>query len=69
MLQDAEKPLYEGCPNFTKLSAIIQLLNLKKGNEMYSCTYEAKKALKQMGSGHDGTVHHETHAIFAKQIP
>ncbi|KAL4554293.1 hypothetical protein LXL04_039589 [Taraxacum kok-saghyz] len=53
MLEDAEKPLYEGCPNFTKLSAIIQLLNLKKGNEMYSGTYEAKKAFKQLGSGYE----------------
>ncbi|GJX40152.1 putative transposon, En/Spm-like protein [Tanacetum coccineum] len=25
----AEKPLYEGCPDFTKLSAIVKLLNLK----------------------------------------
>ncbi|GJT64232.1 hypothetical protein Tco_1015712 [Tanacetum coccineum] len=29
LLLDAEKPLYKGCPNFTKLSAIVQLLNLK----------------------------------------
>ncbi|GKB74093.1 putative transposase-associated domain-containing protein, partial [Tanacetum coccineum] len=29
LLLDAEKPLYEGCPNFTKLSAIVKLLNLK----------------------------------------
>ncbi|GKA47033.1 hypothetical protein Tco_0739916 [Tanacetum coccineum] len=29
LLLDAEKPLYEGCPNFTKLSAIAKLLNLK----------------------------------------
>nr|GEX72954.1 hypothetical protein [Tanacetum cinerariifolium] len=27
---DAEKPLYEGCPDFTKLSAIVKLLNLKE---------------------------------------
>ncbi|GKA01514.1 retrovirus-related pol polyprotein from transposon TNT 1-94 [Tanacetum coccineum] len=26
---NAEKPLYEGCPDFTKLSAIVKLLNLK----------------------------------------
>ncbi|KAL7597805.1 hypothetical protein Lser_V15G21659 [Lactuca serriola] len=51
-IEDAEKPLYTGCLNFTKLSAIIQLLNLKKGNEMYSSTYEAKKAFKAMGSGY-----------------
>ncbi|GJY32078.1 putative reverse transcriptase domain-containing protein, partial [Tanacetum coccineum] len=29
LLLDAEKPLYEGCPNITKLSAIVKLLNLK----------------------------------------
>nr|GEW64096.1 hypothetical protein [Tanacetum cinerariifolium] len=29
LLSDAEKPLYKGCPDFTKLSAIIKLLNLK----------------------------------------
>ncbi|HET7732935.1 MAG TPA: hypothetical protein VFK73_03775 [Paludibacter sp.] len=29
LLQDAEKPLYEGCPDFTKLSAIVELVKLK----------------------------------------
>ncbi|GKC99833.1 putative ribonuclease H-like domain-containing protein, partial [Tanacetum coccineum] len=29
LLLDAEKRLYEGCPDFTKLSAIFKLLNLK----------------------------------------
>ncbi|GJZ34057.1 putative transposon, En/Spm-like protein [Tanacetum coccineum] len=29
LLLDAENPLYEGCPDFTKLSAIVKLLNLK----------------------------------------
>ncbi|GJS23167.1 putative transposase-associated domain-containing protein [Tanacetum coccineum] len=29
LLLDAEKPLYEGCPDFTKFSAIVKLLNLK----------------------------------------
>nr|GEV14520.1 hypothetical protein [Tanacetum cinerariifolium] len=29
LLLDAEKPLYEGCHDFTKLSAIFKLLNLK----------------------------------------
>ncbi|KAL7606445.1 hypothetical protein Lser_V15G18818 [Lactuca serriola] len=52
LIEDAKKPLYTGCHNFTKLSAIIQLLNLKKGNEMYSSTYEVKKAFKAMGSGY-----------------
>ncbi|GKB29894.1 putative reverse transcriptase domain-containing protein [Tanacetum coccineum] len=28
LLLDVEKPLYEGCPDFTKLSAIVKLLNL-----------------------------------------
>ncbi|KAL7594807.1 hypothetical protein Lser_V15G29251 [Lactuca serriola] len=54
-VEDAEKPLYIRCHNFTKLSAIIQLLNLKKGNEMYSSTYEVKKAFKAMGSGNEYT--------------
>ncbi|GKE45104.1 putative transposase-associated domain-containing protein [Tanacetum coccineum] len=29
LLLGAKKPLYEGCPDFTKLSAIVKLLNLK----------------------------------------
>ncbi|XP_026410665.1 uncharacterized protein LOC113305888 [Papaver somniferum] len=29
LLEDAENPLYEVCPNFTKLSAIVQLFKLK----------------------------------------
>ncbi|XP_071718785.1 uncharacterized protein [Rutidosis leptorrhynchoides] len=29
---DAEKPLYTGCMNFTKLFAVIQLVNLKSNN-------------------------------------
>ncbi|KAJ9544533.1 hypothetical protein OSB04_024240 [Centaurea solstitialis] len=29
LLEHAEKPLYKGCPNFTKLSAMVQLFNLK----------------------------------------
>ncbi|GJU55374.1 hypothetical protein Tco_1229088 [Tanacetum coccineum] len=29
LLLEAEKPLYKGCPDFTKLSAILKLLNLK----------------------------------------
>ncbi|GJT24636.1 putative transposon, En/Spm-like protein [Tanacetum coccineum] len=29
LLLDTENPLYEGCPDFTKLSAIVKLLNLK----------------------------------------
>ncbi|GJU73410.1 putative transposon, En/Spm-like protein [Tanacetum coccineum] len=29
LLLDAEKPLYEGCPDFTKLFVVVKLLNLK----------------------------------------
>nr|GEV64361.1 hypothetical protein [Tanacetum cinerariifolium] len=29
LLLEAEKPLYKGCPDFTKLFAIVKLLNLK----------------------------------------
>ncbi|GJR89488.1 putative transposase-associated domain-containing protein [Tanacetum coccineum] len=29
LLLDGEKPLYEGCPDFTKFSVIVKLLNLK----------------------------------------
>nr|GEV17700.1 hypothetical protein [Tanacetum cinerariifolium]GEV18159.1 hypothetical protein [Tanacetum cinerariifolium] len=29
LLLDTEKPLYKGCPDFTKLFAIVKLLNLK----------------------------------------
>ncbi|XP_023747773.1 uncharacterized protein LOC111895950 [Lactuca sativa] len=55
LIEDAEKPLYTGCLNFTKLSAINQLLNLKSKygeTKMYSSTYEVKKAFKAMGSGY-----------------
>nr|GEW13415.1 hypothetical protein [Tanacetum cinerariifolium] len=33
LLLDAENPLYKGCPDFTKLSVIVKLLNLK-GNDI-----------------------------------
>nr|KAJ0190731.1 hypothetical protein LSAT_V11C800445150 [Lactuca sativa] len=29
LIEDAKKPLYKGCPNFTKLSTLIHLLKLK----------------------------------------
>ena len=29
LLNDAEKPLYEGCKKFTKLSTLVKLYNLK----------------------------------------
>ena len=33
LLSDAEKPLYDGCPNnYTKLSALVRLYNLKAAN-------------------------------------
>nr|GEV09280.1 hypothetical protein [Tanacetum cinerariifolium] len=32
LLLDANKPLYKGCPNFTKLFTIVKLLNLKENN-------------------------------------
>nr|GEV78704.1 putative transposon, En/Spm-like protein [Tanacetum cinerariifolium] len=41
LLLDAEKPLYKGCQNFTKLSTIVKLLNLK-----------GQKLMRMMGSGH-----------------
>ncbi|GKB35025.1 hypothetical protein Tco_0879967, partial [Tanacetum coccineum] len=37
LLLDAEKPLYEGCPDFTKLSAIVKLLNLKGYKKIHVC--------------------------------
>ncbi|GKA83440.1 putative transposase-associated domain-containing protein [Tanacetum coccineum] len=48
LLLDAEKPLYKGCPDFTKLSAIM----LPAGNEMVEKTYQAKKIMRMMGSGY-----------------
>ena len=30
LLQDAEKPMYHGCKNSTKLSALVKLYNLKQ---------------------------------------
>ncbi|XP_026398281.1 uncharacterized protein LOC113294073 [Papaver somniferum] len=62
LLENDEKTLYEGCPNFTKLSTIVQLFKLKskhgvsdmlpkEGNLMAKSTYQAKKILKAMGSG------------------
>ncbi|GJU99442.1 putative reverse transcriptase domain-containing protein [Tanacetum coccineum] len=37
LLLDAEKPLYEGCPDFTKLFAIVKLLNLKGYKKIHVC--------------------------------
>ncbi|KAL4560503.1 hypothetical protein LXL04_032655 [Taraxacum kok-saghyz] len=32
LIEDNEKPLYEGCKKFTKLSAVLKLFNLKANN-------------------------------------
>nr|GEW01344.1 hypothetical protein [Tanacetum cinerariifolium] len=48
LLLDAKKPLYKGCPDFTKLSAIM----LPAGNEMVEKTYQAKKLMRMMRSGY-----------------
>src|ERR1051325_8806290 len=32
LVSDAEKPLYNGCTKFTRLSAVLKLYNLKVGN-------------------------------------
>ena len=32
LVSDAEKPLYNGCTKFTRLSAVLKLYNLKAGN-------------------------------------
>ncbi|GJT41970.1 hypothetical protein Tco_0941835 [Tanacetum coccineum] len=37
LLLDAEKPLYEGYPDFTKLSAIVKLLNFKGYKKIHVC--------------------------------
>ncbi|GKG10753.1 hypothetical protein Tco_0342153, partial [Tanacetum coccineum] len=43
LLLDAEKPLYEGCPDFTKLSAIEKLLNLKGKYGATQASFENRK--------------------------
>ncbi|XP_022039410.1 uncharacterized protein LOC110942026 [Helianthus annuus] len=49
LLVDAEKPLYKGCPNFTKLSALVQLVNLKsKHGVSDKCFTELLVLLKKM---------------------
>jgi hypothetical protein len=49
LLADAEKPLYKSCPNFTKLSATVQLLNLKSKHGMTNkCFTELLLLLKRM---------------------
>nr|GEV90879.1 hypothetical protein [Tanacetum cinerariifolium] len=47
--RDAEKPLYRGCPEFTKLSAIVKLLNLKgKYGDSDKFLTELLRLLKKM---------------------
>ena len=49
LLVDAEKPLYKGCLDFTKLSALVQLLNLKsKHGVSHKFVDELLKLLKKM---------------------
>ena len=49
LLADAEKPLYKYCPNFTKLSATVELLNLKSKHGMTNkCFTELLLLLKRM---------------------
>lgn len=49
LLEDAEKPLYDGCPNFTKLSALVRLMNLKsKYGVSNKCFKELLPLLKEM---------------------
>lgn len=49
LIEDAEKPLYKGCPNFTKLSAVVQLLNLKsKYGVSDKCFTETLVLIKKM---------------------
>ncbi|GJT30113.1 putative reverse transcriptase domain-containing protein [Tanacetum coccineum] len=38
LLLDAKKPLYKGCLDFTKLSAIVKLLNLKGYKKIHACS-------------------------------
>ncbi|XP_076959510.1 uncharacterized protein LOC143635608 [Bidens hawaiensis] len=46
LIEDAEKPVYKGCPDSTKLSAPKML---PEGNEMASSTYEVKRTFRAMG--------------------
>nr|KAJ0198359.1 hypothetical protein LSAT_V11C700365270 [Lactuca sativa] len=49
LIEDAEKSLYKGYPNFTKLSTIIKLLNLKtKSGVSDKCFIELLVLMKNM---------------------
>ncbi|GJY61119.1 putative reverse transcriptase domain-containing protein [Tanacetum coccineum] len=70
LLLDTEKPLYEGYPDFTKLSAIVKLLNLKG---KYGCSdkffTELLGLLKKMLPGISRwKVDNKTHKVY-KNIP
>ena len=47
LLEDAERPLYPSCKNFTKLSALIKLYNLKARYGWYDKSFS--KLLKLFG--------------------
>ncbi|KAL6335840.1 hypothetical protein AAG906_040561 [Vitis piasezkii] len=57
LLEDAQKPLYPGCRNFTKLSALVKLYNLKARygwsdksfSELLSILGDIKKTLNTLG--------------------
>ncbi|KAA0051297.1 uncharacterized protein E6C27_scaffold55G00040 [Cucumis melo var. makuwa] len=49
LLNDAEKPLYEGCKKFTKLSTLVKLYNLKVRHGWSNISFsELLKALKDV---------------------
>ncbi|KAA0043052.1 transposase [Cucumis melo var. makuwa] len=49
LLNDAEKPLYEGCKKFTKLSTLVKLYNLKVRHVWSNISFsELLKALKDI---------------------
>ncbi|KAL0551889.1 hypothetical protein IC582_010979 [Cucumis melo] len=49
LLNDAEKPLYEGCKKFTKLSTLVKLYNLKVRHGWSNISFsELLKALKDI---------------------
>nr|GEU29984.1 hypothetical protein [Tanacetum cinerariifolium] len=76
LLLDAEKPLYKGCPDFTKLSVIVKLLNLKDSqawrtiNEKFP---EIAKDLRNLRLGisadrvdvNSGTRHHSVWPVLS----
>ncbi|KAL4591304.1 hypothetical protein LXL04_004262 [Taraxacum kok-saghyz] len=49
LIEDNEKPLYEGCKKFTKLSAVLKLFNLKANNGWSDKSFtETIKAINEM---------------------